>query len=119
MVTCVGYCVDKELWKAIEYLKEQVRVLKQQREKDKRILLGNHQRMRLAAKAKQLIRELLERTTVLFTPGAVQAWYRKPIAQICDGSQNRKTPGRPKIPQEIIGLVIQFRCMRIGKLTSP
>jgi hypothetical protein len=27
LVTCPAYCVDRELWKAIEYLKEQVRVL--------------------------------------------------------------------------------------------
>ncbi len=46
MMTCLAYCLDKELWKAIEYLKEQVRVLKEQQEKDKRILLSNHQRMR-------------------------------------------------------------------------
>jgi transposase InsO family protein len=57
MVTCLAYCLDQELWKAIEYLKEQVRVLKEQQEKEKRILLDNHQRMRLAAKAKQLIHD--------------------------------------------------------------
>ncbi len=33
LVTCLAYCVDKELWKAIDYLKEQVRVLKEQQEK--------------------------------------------------------------------------------------
>jgi hypothetical protein len=27
LVTCRAYCVDKELWKTIDYLKEQVRVL--------------------------------------------------------------------------------------------
>jgi hypothetical protein len=48
MVTCLAYCLDQELWKAIDYLKEQVRVLKEQQERDKRILLDNHQRMRLA-----------------------------------------------------------------------
>jgi hypothetical protein len=37
MVTCLAYCLDKELWKAIEYLRERVRVLKEQQEKDKRI----------------------------------------------------------------------------------
>jgi hypothetical protein len=41
IVTCLAYCLDKELWKAIEYLKEQVRVLKEQLEKQKRILLDN------------------------------------------------------------------------------
>jgi uncharacterized membrane protein YgcG len=59
MVTCLAYCLDQELWKAIDYLKEQVRVLTEQQEKDKRILLDNHQRRRLAAKAKQLTRELI------------------------------------------------------------
>ena len=109
LVTCLAYCLDQELWKAIEYLKEQVKVLKEQQEKDKRILLDNHQRMRLAAKAKQLTRELLEQTTVLFTPETILSWYRRLIAQKYDGSQNCKHPGRPKISREIIDLVIRFK----------
>ena len=32
LITCLAYCIDKELWKALEYLKEQVRVLKEQQE---------------------------------------------------------------------------------------
>lgn len=34
VVTCLAYCADKELWKAIEYLKEP-------QEKDQRILLDS------------------------------------------------------------------------------
>jgi putative transposase len=109
MVTCLAYCLDQELWKAIDYLKEQVLVLKEQQEKDKRILLSNHQRMRLAAKAKQLTRELLEQTTVLFTPESVLSWYRKLIAQKYDGSKNCKHLGRPRTSQEIVDLVIRFK----------
>jgi len=67
LVRCLAYCVDKELWKAIDYLKEQVRVVKEQQEKDKRILLNDRQRIRLAAKAKKLMRELIGATTVPFT----------------------------------------------------
>jgi putative transposase len=37
VVTCLAYRMDKELWKAIEYLKEQVRILKEQQEKGKLI----------------------------------------------------------------------------------
>jgi putative transposase len=81
LVTCLAYCIDKELWKAIEYLKEQVRVLKEQQEKDKRMLLDNRQKMKLAAKAKRLTRRLLEETSVLFTPETVLGWYRRLIAQ--------------------------------------
>jgi len=114
MMTCLAYCLDKELWKAIDYLKEQVRVLKEQQEKDKRILLNDRQRIRLAAKAKQLTRELLEATTVLFTPDTILGWYRKLIAQKYDGSKNCKNPGRPRIPQEIIDLVIRFKQANSG-----
>jgi putative transposase len=109
VVTCLAYCLDQELWKPIDYLKEQIRVLKEQQEKDKRILLDNRQRIRLAAKAKHLTRGLLETTTVLFTPETLLGWYRKLIAQKYDGSKNRRTPGRPKISQEIIDLVIRFK----------
>jgi hypothetical protein len=109
VVTCLAYCVDKELWKAIDYLKEQVRVLKEQQEKDKRILLNDPQRIRLAAKAKRLTRELLDATTVLFTPETVLGWYRRLIAQKHDGSENCKNPGRPRVSQEIVDLVIRFK----------
>jgi hypothetical protein len=30
LITCLAYCPDRESWKAIEYLKEQVRVLKEE-----------------------------------------------------------------------------------------
>jgi len=93
LVTYPAYCLDKELWKAIDYLKEQVRILEEQQEKDKRILLDNRQRTRLVAKAKRLTRELLEETTFLFTPDTILGGYRKLIAQKYDGSANRKTPG--------------------------
>ena len=77
LVTHLAYCIDKELYKAINYLKEQVYVLKEHQQKDKRILLNNTQRRRLAAKAKKLTRKLLEETTILFTPDTVLGWYRK------------------------------------------
>ncbi len=53
-MACLTHCVDRELWKAIDYLKEQVRVLKEQQEEDKR-----------------LTRRLLEQSTVLFTPDTI------------------------------------------------
>jgi len=72
LVTYLAYCIDKELYKAIDYLREQVRVLVEQQEKqNKRILLTNRQRMRVAAKAKRLSRKMLEQCTVLFTPDTV------------------------------------------------
>jgi hypothetical protein len=45
-ITCLAYCVDREVYEAIDYLKEQVRVLIEQQKKNKCILLDNHQRRR-------------------------------------------------------------------------
>jgi hypothetical protein len=49
LTASLAYCIDKELWKVIDYLKEQVRVLREQQERNKRILLNNYQRIRLSA----------------------------------------------------------------------
>ena len=109
VVTYLAYRIDQELWKAIEYLKEQVRVLKEQQEKDKRILLNDQQKMRLASKARRLTRKLLEETSILFTPDTILGWYRRLIAQKYDGSENCQNPGQPRISQEITDLVIRFK----------
>ena len=110
LITYLAYCIDKELYKAIDYLPEQVRVLIEHQEKqNKRILLTNRQRMRLAAKVKRVSRKMLEQCTELFTPGTIMRWYGKLIAEKCDGSQNRTYAGRPPILQEVVDLVIRFK----------
>ena len=79
LATYIAYCINKELYQAIEYLKTQVEVLiEQQEQQNKRILLTNPQRIRMAAKAKQLSRKMLEQCTVLFTPDTVMRWYTLP-----------------------------------------
>ena len=110
LITGLAYCINKELYKAIDYLREQVRVLIEQQEKQSnRILLTNRQRMRVAAKAKRLSREMLEQCTVLFTPDTILGWFRKLIAAKYDGSVHRRKVGRPQITPEIINLVIRFK----------
>ena len=110
LATYLAYCIDKELYKAIDYLREQVRVLVEHQEKQgKRIRLSHSQRMRVAAKAKRLSRKMLEQCTELFTPDTIMRWFRELVAQKYDGSQNRTSPGRPQITQEIVNLVIRFK----------
>ncbi|MFC1677372.1 integrase core domain-containing protein [Planctomycetota bacterium] len=110
MVGCIAYCIDKELYKAIDYLREQVRVLVEHQEKqNKRIILTNRQRMRIAAKAKRLSRKMLEQCTELFTADTVMGWYNKLITEKYDGSSNRGKVGRPPITLEIVNLVIKFK----------
>ncbi len=73
VITCLAYCIDKELYKAIDYLREQVRVLVEQQEtQGNRIRLTNRQRMRVAAKAKRLSRNMLEQCTELFTVDTIK-----------------------------------------------
>ena len=110
VITCLAYCIDKELYKAIDYLREQVRVLVEHQEtQGNRIRLTNRQRMRVAAKAKRLSRNMLEQCTELFTVDTIMRWYRQLVAKKYDGSQNRTSPGRPQIGQEIVNLVIRFK----------
>ena len=110
LVGCIAYCIDKELYKAIDYLREQVRVLVEHQEKDnKRIILTNSQRMRVAAKAKRLSRKMLEQCTELFTADTMMRWYHKLIAEKYDGSSYRGKVGRPQITAEIVNLVIKFK----------
>ena len=110
LISYLAYCIDKEHYKAIDYLREQVRVLIEHQEKEnKRILSTNSQRMRVAAKAKRLSRKMLERCTELFTADTVIRWHQKLIAEKYDGSQNRTYAGRPPITEEIVNLVIRFK----------
>ena len=75
MAECL-HCIDKELYKAIDYLREQVRVLVEYQEtQNKRIILTNSQRMRVAAKAKRLSRRMLEQYTELFTADTVTPFH--------------------------------------------
>ncbi len=51
------YCIDKELYKAIDYLREQVRVLVEQQEKqNKRILLTNRDPLYRTKEFHQILR---------------------------------------------------------------
>jgi putative transposase len=110
LITYLAYCIDKELYKAIDYLKTQAEVLIEHQEKqNKRIILTNRQRMRIAAKAKRLSRKMLEDCTVLFTGDTVIGWYNKLIAKKYDGSCDRGKVGRPQLSREVINLVIKFK----------
>ena len=110
LVTCLAYCSDEELNKAIDYPREQVRVLGEHQEgQGNRIRLTNKQRMRVAAEAKRLSRKMPEQCTEMFTPDTIMWWYRQLVAKKYNGSQNRSSPRRPQITREIVDLVILFK----------
>jgi len=91
---------------AIDYLREENRVLREQLG-GRRVRLNDDQRRRLAAKAKKLGRRILEEVAGLVTPDTLMAWHRRLIAQKYDGS-GKRGPGRPPTAAKIQSLVVRM-----------
>jgi putative transposase len=91
---------------AIDYLREENRVLKEQLG-CRRLRLNDDQRRRLAAKAKRLGRRILAEVASIVTPETLLAWHRKLIAHKYDGTAQRG-PGRPRTAGEIEALVVRM-----------
>ena len=103
LLTFAGW-VNRRQQKVIDYLLEENRVLREQHG-GRRLRLTDDQRRRLAAKGKLLGRKLLSKVAGIVTPDTILRWYRQLIAQKYDSS-SRRTPGRPRIRQNIADLVI-------------
>jgi putative transposase len=71
-----------------------------------RLRFTDEQRIRLAVKAKVLGRRALDELETLVTPDTLLAWHRKLIAK--KWTYDRKGPGRPRLAQEIIDLVLRM-----------
>ena len=91
---------------AIDYLREENRILREQLG-GRRLRLNDNQRRRLAGKAKRLGRKMLAAFATIVTPETLLAWHRKLIAQKYDGS-SRRGPGRPRTPGKIEALVVEM-----------
>jgi putative transposase len=91
---------------AIEYLREENRVLRAQLG-NRRLHFTDEQRRSLAARAKLLGRKLLEKVATLATPDTLLNWHRKLIANKYDAS-TRRGPGRPATGKELEALVVRM-----------
>ena len=101
LITVAGWMNQRHL-DAIDYLREENRVLREQLA-ERRLRLNDDQRRRLAAKARRL--GILKEVATIVTPDTLLAWHRRLIAQKYDGSAKRK-PGRPRKAVEIESLVV-------------
>ncbi|MDP8989214.1 MAG: integrase core domain-containing protein [Acidobacteriota bacterium] len=106
LATSLAGWVNQHQQDAIEYLREENRVLREQVD-SKRLRFTDDQRRRLAARAKILGWKALHGVATLVSPDTLLAWHRKLIAQKYDGSE-RRGPGRPKVIAEIRKLVVQM-----------
>ena len=105
LISLAGWMNQRQL-NAIEYLREENRVLREQLG-GKRLRLNDDQRRRLAAKAKGLGRTILAEVATIVTPETLLSWHRKLIAQKYDGS-GKRGPGRPRTAGELEVLVVRL-----------
>ncbi len=106
VVISIAGWMNQQQQHAIDYLREENRVLREQLG-GRRLRLNDGQRRRLAAKAKGLGRRVLAEIATIVTPETLLAWHRKLIAQKYDGSGKRR-PGRPRTAREIEALVVRM-----------
>jgi transposase InsO family protein len=98
--------VDQELLLRNEYLVTENRMLRHQIKG--RIRLSDGERKTLAEIGQKLGKQALQEVATIVKPDTILAWHRKLVAQKFDGSQQRKTPGRPRIDEELEALVIRM-----------
>ncbi len=98
--------IHREQLKAINYLREENKVLREQLGGG-RIWLTDDQRRRLAAKGRELGSKALKDLGCIVTSDTILRWYRKLIARKYDGTL-RRGPGRPRKAGEVCDLVVRM-----------
>ena len=73
----------------------------------RRLRFTDEHRVRLAAKAKNLRRRVLQEIGTIVSPDTLLAWHRHLIARKYDG-HHRRGPGRPPVAAEIRKLVVRM-----------
>ncbi len=106
VLMAVAGWINQEQQHAIQYLREENRVLRAQLG-NRRLRLTDDQRRRLAARARLIGRKMLSELATIVTPETLLRWHRKLIADKYDGSVQRR-PGRPVTQKEIEALVIRM-----------
>jgi putative transposase len=91
--------VDQELLVRNAYLATENRILRQQI--TGRVRLSDGERKTLAELEKKLGKKALAEVATIVTPETILAWHRKFMAKKFDGSQQRNTPGCPRMDAEL------------------
>ena len=98
--------VDQELLLRHEYLVTENRILRNQI--TGRVRLTDGERKTLAEIGQNLSKQALAEVAKIVTPTTILAWHRTLVAQKYDGSQQRQSPGRPKIDSELEALIVRM-----------
>lgn len=113
--------MNRQQQQAIQYLRTENKIL---REKlgQKRIILNDSQRRRLATAGMKLGKELLRQFGTLFSPETILTWHRKLVARKYDGSDRRGKRGpKPTKANMIRKLVLRMNatCSDTSGLLLP
>jgi len=106
VIACLTGWVNRHQQHVIEYLQEEIRVLKQPH-RGKRLRFSDEHRCRLAVKAEKVRFSRLDAIAGIVTPQTLLRWHRRLLANKYDSSGVRK-PGRPRKAEEIRQLVIRM-----------
>src|SRR5205085_310043 len=98
--------VDQALLLRNEYLVTENRLLRNQI--TGRVRLTESERKTLAEIGQKLGKKALEEVATIVKPDTILGGHRKLVAQQCDGSTQRKAPGRPAIDPELEGLIVRM-----------
>jgi putative transposase len=98
--------VDQALLLRNEYLVTENRILRHQI--TGRVRLTDGERKTLAEIGQKLGKQALTEVAKIVKPDTILGWHRTLVAQKFDGSQQRQTPGRPKIDQELEALIVRM-----------
>src|SRR6266581_3978263 len=98
--------VDQELLLRHEYLVTENRLLRHQL--TGRVRLSDGERTALAEIGSRLGKPALQDVGTIVKPDTMLGWHRKLVAQKCDGSTQRQSPGRPKIDPALEALVVRM-----------
>ena len=106
LLICLAGWLNHNQQLVIEYLQEEVKVLREQLDKKPRFT--NSQRCRLATKAQKLGRDRLRHFASIVSPKTLLEWHRRLIARKYDGSLRRRSAGRPCTPGELRELILRM-----------
>ena len=73
-----------------------------------RVQLTDAERKTLVEIGHKLGKQALAEVATIVKPATILGWHRTLVAQKFDGSQQRPSPGRPKIDQELEALIVRI-----------
>ena len=75
---------------------------------NRRLRFSDTERATLGEFGFRLGRRALSEVATAVQPDTILAWYRRLVARKFDGSQARQGPGRPRIEQDVEGLIVRM-----------